>query len=484
MIAAFRRPQDTPFVAMTTVERGLVLGLLGLIWAAVGIIHVQTGNPALLPVYLAFTCYVMALALPFLLPGFRPAIFHPLVFYVLWVGVRELLTGQAALAARGLETHRSVLLQGMDLNPVLAVSFMLEAVTILALGLGYALTPGPRVPVLKPFATHGMAWKSLVWIGIAGIGVFMVLRHVGSLELMLLQRGLARADRALADIGGHWAWLGGIATIVPVFWLACDAKAHKKPLFWAIVMAAMLFKFLTTGSRGGTVSVLIFVLMVWSLQHKRIPYLSVLTGAFAVLVAVGLLGEFRHASQKSTGKVIEEISLHGGIAEWAGAALGELGNLSGENSGQIAILAIVPEKVPYLSGESYASIPFIFVPSAVWGNKPDAGGRLVAERIYNRDDTAIPAGAVGEAYWNFSYLGVPIVFFVYGMLLRLAGETYRRNVENPLVMVMFVYFVTLFGPQTEKAYDFVHQAVPLVLIYLFSRYRFVLTRKKLGVPRP
>lgn len=473
----FHRPKDSPFVTMTVAERAIVPVLLIVIWGAVGMAHAQTGNQTLLPVYLAFTAYLMALALPFMVPGFRPGFFHPLVFYVLWVGVRELLTGQAALAATGLDTHLSVLVLGRDLNSALAMSFMLEAVALLALYVGYAIAPRLRLPEFKPFATHGMAWQSLFWIGISAVGVFMVLRHAGSMESMLMQRGLAREERPLAGIGGHWAWLAGFATVVPLFWLACDGKAYKKSLFWAVVATAMAFKFLTTGSRGGTVSVLIFILVVWSLQNRRIPYLSVLVGAFVVLVAVGFAGEFRHATQKSSGKLLDDISLQGGFTDWAAAALGELGNLSGENSGQIAILTIVPDKVPYLWGESYASLPFIFIPSAIWGSKPVAGGRLVADRIYNRGDTTIPAGAVGEAYWNFSYAGVLFVFMGFGMLLKFSGDLYKRNPENPLVIILFIYTVMILSPQTEKAYDFAHQMVPVVLIYWISRRKISTSRR-------
>jgi hypothetical protein len=170
--------------------------------------------------------------------------------------------------------------------------------------------------------------------------------------------------------------------------------------------------------------------------------------------------------------------LQGGVVDWAGSTVGELSALSGRNSGQIAILAIVPDKVPYLLGESYLSIPFVFIPSAIWGEKPYAGGRHVAEKIYNRTDTTIPAGAVGEAYWNFSYLGVVIVFIFFGAFLKLVANIYLSNPGNPFVTVFFIYSMILLSPQTEKIYDFVHHIVPLFLIYFLSKYHPAIMKNK------
>ena len=470
---------------MTAAERGSVILIIILVWFGVGLVQIRSGDVTLIPVYMGFSCYLIVLALPFVMRDFRPGIFHPLVFFVLWSGVKGLLTGQAALAATGLETHSSPLIRDIELNSVLAEYFLLETVALLALYAGYGFAPRFHLPVLKQKITVGVEWKSVFWIGIAGVGVIMMLRHAGSLEMLLFQRGVASTDRIASNIGGHWVWLAGIGTIVPLFWLACDATAYKRPLFWAVLASAMAFKFLTTGSRSGTVLVLIFVILVWSLRNRRISYLSIILGALSVLALVGILGEFRAATQQSRVKVLDEIALRGGIAEWANSSIQEMGSRHGQNSGELAILAVVPEKVSHIWGQSYMSMPFALIPSALVENKPRAGGKLVSDLIFNRPLTGIPPGAVGEAFWNFSYLGVVAVFAAYGAFLKLVAKIYLKNSSNPLILTGFLLVLVQLEPQSIKFFDFIQQIVPLVAIYLFANYRLSAAKpSRFQVARP
>lgn len=471
MINIFSRQQDSSFVSMTLAERGAAIILLLLLWIAVGVAHLERGDPTLLPVYLGFTCYLIALAMIFMLPGFHPSIFHPLVFFVLWIGVKGLLTGHAAVAATGIEAHNSPLVHGLGLNSVLAVSFLLEALALLSLYVGYALAPRLKMPTLKPPVTQGLGWKSVFWAGISGIGVIMMLRHAGSIEVLLFQRGIASTDRITTSIGGHWVWLASISTIVPAFWLTCDENAHKRPLFWAVVASAMAFKFLTTGSRGGTAIVLVYIVFIWTLRHKRVSYTSLLTGILAVLALVGLLGEFRAATQQLSGKNLSQVSLQSDFWEAASSTIEEMGYGYGKNSGQIAILATVPEQVRHLWGESYLSMPFVFVPSALYENKPRAGGKLVSDLIYNRPLTGIPPGAVGEAYWNFSYPGVLFVFVLYGALLKQLSALFLRNAGHPLVISALLLTLLQLPLQSSQFYDYFQSLVPLFAIYGLSRIR-------------
>lgn len=477
MIAAFRRPTGSPFVAMTLAERGGVISLLFLVWVAVGMSHLQSNDSTLLPIYLGFSIYLLAIALIFVMPGFRPSIFHPLVFYVLWIAVKGLLTGQASLAATGLASHESILVPSTGLNDAVALSFVLEAVALLALYVGYSLAPRLRATSMHPFVGQGLWLKSVFWIVCSGVGVIMMVRASGSIETLLFQRGIARTDRVVADIGSHWIWLAGISGIVPIFWLASDENAHKRALFWTIIFTAMIFKFVTTGSRGGTIMIPVLVFLVWSLQNRRISYSLLLASGLAALMLTGLLGEFRGSTQQSRDKILNEVSLQGDFFGWVGAALQELGGRTAENSGQIAILAIVPEQVPHLWGESYLSMPFVFVPSAIYENKPRAGGKLVSDLIYERPLTGIPPGSVGEAYWNFSYLGIFVVFAIYGSILKFIADVYLRNPKNPFVISLLILAFVQLEPQSQRFYLFIQSVIPLIAIYLLARKKLTFSKK-------
>ena len=122
----FHRPTESPFVSLTAAERGWVLVLLAITGLLVGFSVITTGGTNQGVAYLAFLGYLVALALPFVWPGFRPGVFHPVVFYVIWLGVKGLLEGEAALVASGLSFHNALSgFSGADLNALVAKSFLL-----------------------------------------------------------------------------------------------------------------------------------------------------------------------------------------------------------------------------------------------------------------------------------------------------------------------------------------------------------------------
>ena len=335
---------------------------------------------------------------------------------------------------------------------------------LVSLYLGYALTPRFHVPTWRVPTPSGIAWKSILWIGVSAVGLFMIARYAGGIEGALMQRGIASTQRVGAQVGGQWNWLASIGVVVPLIWMAFDKGAARRLMFWVVLLTAIAIKFSATGSRGGTIVPLIMVGVIWMFHHRTVPYRAIVVGVFLALVMVGALGEFRSATQKA--QSFDEVAVQSSFGQWLGSSVAELGRKSGENSGQIAVLGKVPSDEGYLFGESYLSIPFVFVPSAVWGDKPDAAGKLVAKRIYERPLTAIPPGPVGEAYWNFSYLGVVSVFLLYGVFLRFVGSVYTANREHSLVMVVFVYVLFNLQPHSPSLYDFFQLLVPAVVIWL------------------
>lgn len=459
-----RRPVISPFVAYTLAERAFVLGLLVAIALMTLPFAIVAGDASRVMMYGAFALYLGVLALPFATSRFTPGIFHPLVFYVVWVGIQGLLRGQLALPITGLDYHRA--LSGpaaADLDALVAMSFLLDSVALLSLYAGYSLIPNFRARTLAVPKVRWLALKSMLWVGTAGMGLLALATIGGGLDQVLMQRGIASDQRIAAQVGGQWSYLAGIGAVVPLVWLACDRKAIRNPLFWSVVAAALGLKFASSGSRGGVIMPLIMIGAVFALQHRRVPYRAVLVGVVIALIVVGGLGQFRLSTMKT--EAVYDVRIETGPMEWIKLAVEEMRTHSGENSGQLAVLGSVPSGVPHLWGKSYLSIPFIFIPSAIWGEKPDAGGRLLSTRIYNNPLNTIPPLSVGEAYWNFSYPGVVGVFLLFGVTLKLVASCYYANPEHPLVVLIFVYVLFLLQPNSDRAYSFFHALIPLLLIY-------------------
>jgi hypothetical protein len=84
--------------------------------------------------------------------------------------------------------------------------------------------------------------------------------------------------------------------------------------------------------------------------------------------------------------------------------------------------------------------------------------------VHERQDTSIPPGAVAESFWNFSYLGPVLVFFIFGALLKVVAGLFLVNADNPLVVAAYAYVLVLFVPSSDAVFDFV-QAIAAVTVF-------------------
>jgi hypothetical protein len=81
------------------------------------------------------------------------------------------------------------------------------------------------------------------------------------------------------------------------------------------------------------------------------------------------------------------------------------------------VYQLVPDEIPYIYGESYLGILFMFVPHAVWPSKPDFEIRgEITRKVFPKHHASYPLTLVGEALVNFSLPGVIYVFFIIGII--------------------------------------------------------------------
>lgn len=465
MYTLFRRDTRSPFVRFTRAEHAAILWLM--IGAALVPLPFALGSGELSRVllYLSYLLYVVTLALPFTLPKLGPSIFNPLIFYVLWVGIKGLFAGEFMLPISGLDYHRALgALAGAGLDRLVAKAFLLEALALLVVYIAFFATPINRVGRIPNPKAAAPAAVSLFWVGVSGVGLLALATIGGGLDQVLMQRGLASDQRIAAQVGGHWGYLAGIAVVAPLVWIGFDRSAVRKPVFWGIVVTALVLKFFATGSRGGTLTPLIMIGCLYVLQTRKVPYRYFVLGVLGSLLLVGGLGQYRLATMQAG--ALNEVRVEVSPAAWIERTLDELRRQVSENSGQLAVLGSVPNQTPYLWGESYLSVPFVFLPSAIFGEKPPAAGRLNSTIIFGNPLNTIPVGQLAEAYWNFSYFGILLVSMLFGATLKLFAQVYRHNPDHPLVMVLFLYVLFYFEMNSDRIYSFVHLAAPAVLIYL------------------
>src|SRR5690606_27981804 len=104
-----------------------------------------------------------------------------------------------------------------------------------------------------------------------------------------------------------------------------------------------------------------------------------------------------------------------------------------------AIIDRVLERHDFLYGSSLLSLLTAPIPRAVWPDKPKP--RLdpwVESELFDLPtrSNGWPPGMVAEAYINFGTLGIPLVMFIFGALLKLIYRTALPYLGSSPVITM------------------------------------------------
>lgn len=443
----------SPFPPLRRAESQLVIGALALGIAISLFFSIYDGASAIR--YISLILYISALAIPFLTPSFTPSLFHPITFYTLWVGVRGLIEGGLHLGVFGIHYHRAIEgLTGGLADQVVAKHFLLETVALLSVYIGYLSFPYLTFRTLATPSVTNPALKCAGWVALAGLAVLVIATAAGGFDSLLMQRGLVRTERVGNQLGGHWHLIAKAGAIAMLVWYVCDQTAIRRKAFWVLLLVSLALGFMATGSRGGAVMPLIMMGFVWTYRARRIRYMPLVAIGLVSLILLGSLGEFRRATMKS--ESLDQVTLDQSFLSWITNAAYELSGRRTENSGQLAIVARVPDEVPFLNGQSYLSIPYIFVPRILVGEKPRAGGYFVAVHFFGTDLNTIPPTAVGEAYWNFSYPGVIAIFLLFGCFLKVVTAFFAANPNHPAALVALLCVLFYASPSSDATYAFLH----------------------------
>ncbi|MCG5525278.1 O-antigen polysaccharide polymerase Wzy family protein [Ectothiorhodospira haloalkaliphila] len=462
----------TAFVPLTRQHRVLILLGLGLLVAGMGLANAAIGHANQLLPFLALFVLASVLAAPLLFYKSRWGLFHPLIFWVLWFGIFHEIIRKIPQFTVGLDRH--IALPGVgeaELARLVAYGVLLTALGFVAMYFGYMASPRPKVLKLTFAQPKYLVLKITAVAVFSTFSLLVLANEMGGIDRLALQRGLRSDMRAGAILGGHWTVAVGVLKTACLVWLALRPDDWKRIVFICFFLFALLIGFIATGSRGGLIMPVVLAGVILALRYRKIRLgrsmvVGIVVGIFG-LIALGVLGEFRSQSRGAEG--LGDIQLELGLVGGAEQGLDSLTGYAGRSSGLYAILGRVPNQVDYLYGRSYLAIPAAPIPSRLWEDKPMAGGRLTGWLIFDRGMAGggVPPGNIGEAYWNFGVLGVILVMFLFGIVLRWLAAFYEAN--NGAGWVVIIYVVSLFSlqPNSVSFYSWLHAIVPAIVLLVF-----------------
>lgn len=142
----------------------------------------------------------------------------------------------------------------------------------------------------------------------------------------------------------------------------------------------------------------------------------------------------------------------------------------------------VPRRLPYQLGTTLLLWMVAPIPRTLWVNKPETSiGRPIADYIYQKRDKTTAGGGVspgfiGELYLNFSYFGVIAGMFMFGYLLRLFYDFFKK-IRSSSIFGMVVYLIGFLpfsinligGDLSRMIVNLLSTLIPVYLIIIITK---------------
>ncbi len=149
------------------------------------------------------------------------------------------------------------------------------------------------------------------------------------------------------------------------------------------------------------------------------------------------------------------------------------------------IIDRTPEPHPFQFGGSYLKLLTMFVPRAIWSGKPWSFG-VEFNRTYLEGTGGASSVApllIGEAYVNFWLVGVVLVAFTFGVVLRFLYSYCMAHRGECGYIILYSLGLTggmmaVEGPLSDHVFFLLVLLIPFFLATLPMRLRFVLPRGK------
>jgi hypothetical protein len=343
----------------------------------------------------------------------------------------------------------------------------LEILSLVSTYLGFWLVFGKENFSRIPATMTDTRTMRFVLIGLIGFSLAVLLAFVyarGGISAHLTSLGQGRFRELAGD--GVIIVLTDLGSIALALWIAARPNDVKSPLFLCCLALMTATQFISNGSRGSALTLPLTIGLVWALRKQQVPWRIALLLAPLMFASLGLMGAVRQSTWSgiTAGEAYSETSW----AESFANAEQEIAERRADSTPvPIVERGFAVTNGPML-GQTYVAAIASFVPRAIWEDKPRGAGSIYAQLFLGvgKDRRGIPVSATPEMYWNFGVLGVAILSFIYGMLLRKVYHFYWRRSDSSFALVFYVLFLTAFDFATKRIVEYEQQLGLLLICYL------------------
>ena len=229
------------------------------------------------------------------------------------------------------------------------------------------------------------------------------------------------------------------------------------------------------GQRGGIISPLLFWFLIYTHRKKNINLNFLPLFALGIIVGLVALQTIRDANFSG----IADIDVISSIISGYGG-FGERLITYAE------VYANVPGLLDFQYGKTYLTLFTQFIPRDIWPDKWDTAGYLITKNVtadWATSQRANTQGTLfGEAFLNFSHLGLIIVPIVYGSCVNFIEQHYLKNhdvwclVKYAILALSFLFMIT--GDFVNTMFGALISWFVISILEFFSKQRIYVYKTK------
>ena len=332
-------------------------------------------------------------------------------------------------------------------EPVVLKSILLMILGLVFFYLGYVMSLGDALSRTYLVPPAQISYKKLLpvmWLYLAFFAaVALVLLHnVGGLYNLL---ATPRGDRlflfAKARVSSFMINNIFIVVFIVYFYHSNTMTMGSFFLFIFTLIAVIVFFNIYNASRRDTIFIIMSLVIYHNLAVKKIRFKTVALLTAAMLAFSIFMVSARNYLQdpdvktsfaSSMADITSSESVHDKLAvsmdyPYVYDAL-------------LNIISAVPERVPYLYGETFLKFVYFPIPRFIWPKKPETAARIIVKKFYPQlysTGMSISASPVGEGYFNFGALGVAGIMFFLGIFARSLKTYYTTNKNNKGAVLLY-----------------------------------------------
>lgn len=310
------------------------------------------------------------------------------------------------------------------------------------------------------------------------ISIILVILGISSyIYIVSLQGGLigiidALSRRAEAYSGyGYFIKLTGLITISSIIILS---RGYKKTSFIIVLISFLLLA--SFGGRSSAFFGSIFpYLLYYHYRIKKVRYLQLITLAIiSIIFAIGM-GNYR---------LYQEFKLD--ITGFYDMISKIARNTQGGETLPSLVGSLIKGELDYQYGTTLINILYAPIPRSLWSDKPqiDESG-IVGRALMGSEYWGLPPGPYGISFFNFSFIGVIIIGFITGMIIKKLYIGFVINYHSDYgLMIYILIFPKMFHVvSTSTQIDILWYLGIFVLIKLIDILISSIKRKKLNFNR-